>query len=227
MPYNVAEAFVNRQTEPKRKKRAAMDIVGTRRFVEVSGDNCVELPPLLVHAHTAIKRMDRVMGMAERFVENELMVAPQLPPDHAMEMEIDRRRMDLAIQLSERYLGMKHQWQWGDDVLEWIRQCETTFEATPRLRSLLRPDVWPHASRTSFVRLLEDKSVSKDVNLENAVGLRLSFRHLPPFSCCTDQFLFYLNQRVAESAYQAWSNMGTPDAASLPPERFHFDVLTM
>lgn len=205
-----------------------MDILGTRKFVEISGERMLELPPLLVHAHTAMKRMDRVVGMAEKMVENDLLVFPALPPDAAMELEMDRHRMDLAIQLSEHYLNLRYKWQWGDDVLEWIRQCETTFETNPQLRPLLRPDLWPHAGRSSFVRLLEDKAISTSgVALETAVGLRLSFRQLPPFSCCTDQFLFYLNEKISQSAYQAWSAMGPSEAASLPPERFHFDVVTM
>ena len=205
-----------------------MDILGTRKFVEISGERMLELPPLLVHAHTAMKRMDRVVGMAEKMVENDLLVFPALPPDAAMELEMDRHRMDLAIQLSEHYLNLRYKWQWGDDVLEWIRQCETTFETNPQLRPLLRPDLWPHAGRSSFVQLLEDKAISTSgVALETAVGLRLSFRQLPPFSCCTDQFLFYLNEKISQSAYQAWSAMGPSEAASLPPERFHFDVVTM
>ncbi len=205
-----------------------MDILGTRKFVEISGERMLELPPLLVHAHTAMKRMDRVVGMAEKMVENDLLVFPALPPDAAMELEMDRHRMDLAIQLSEHYLNLRYKWQWGHDVLEWIRQCETTFETNPQLRPLLRPDLWPHAGRSSFVRLLEDKAISTSgVALETAVGLRLSFRQLPPFSCCTDQFLFYLNEKISQSAYQAWSAMGPSEAASLPPERFHFDVVTM
>ncbi len=205
-----------------------MDILGTRTFVEISGERMLELPPLLVHAHTSMKRMDRVVGMAEKMVENDLLVFPALPPDAAMELEMDRHRMDLAIQLSEHYLNLRYKWQWGDDVLEWIRQCETTFETNPQLRPLLRPDLWPHAGRSSFVRLLEDKAISTSgVALETAVGLRLSFRQLPPFSCCTDQFLFYLNEKISQSAYQAWSAMGPSEAASLPPERFHFDVVTM
>ena len=205
-----------------------MDILGTRKFVEISGERMLELPPLLVHAHTAMKRMDRVVGMAEKMVENDLLVFPALPPDAAMELEMDRHRMDLAIQLSEHYLNLRYKWQWGHDVLEWIRQCETTFEINPQLRPLLRPDLWPHAGRSSFVRLLEDKAISTSgVALETAVGLRLSFRQLPPFSCCTDQFLFYLNEKISQSAYQAWSAMGPSEAASLPPERFHFDVVTM
>ncbi len=212
----------------ERESEVCVTILGNRKFVEISGDRLLELPPLLIHAHTAMKRMDRVVGMAEKLVENDLLISPMLPPDAAMELELDRHRMDLAIQLSEHYLTLKYCWQWGDDVLEWIRQCETTFETNPQLRPLLRPDLWPHAGRSSFVTLLADKEISTSgVDLENAVGLRLSFRHLPPFSCCTDQFLFYLNGKVAHSAYEAWTNMGPTDAACLPPERFHFDVVTM
>ena len=63
----------------------------------------------------------------------------------------------------------------------------------------------PHASRSSFVTLLEDKCIgTKGVQLEKAVGLRLAFRQMPPIRCCSDQFLFYLNSSVAQTAYTTW-----------------------
>ena len=37
--------------------------------------------------------------------------------------------MDLALNLIDQYLAFVKHWQWGDSILEWIRQCETTFEA--------------------------------------------------------------------------------------------------
>ena len=52
-----------------------------------------------------------------------------------------------------------------------------------------------------------------------------TFRQPPPISCFSDQFLFYLNSPVANSAYQAWARMNTP--VSLPPERFTFQVVNM
>ena len=101
-------------------------------------------------------------------------------------------------------------------------------EITERMRNLLRPDVWPHAGRSSFVILLEDKAVpSEGVHLEKAVGLRLTFRQPPPISCFSNQFLFYLNSSVASTAFQTWSSMSPDPTSALPPERFRFDVIDM
>ena len=86
--------------------------------------------------------------------------------------------------------------------------------------------MWPHASRASFVTLLLDKQVpTRGVALEKAVGLRLTFRQPPPIDCFSNQFLFYLNSTVADTAYQTWSHLVPQTPALFPPERFHFDVL--
>jgi hypothetical protein len=140
----------------------------------------------------------------------------------------DRRRMDLALNLVDQYFGFVAHWQWGDSILEWIRQCEITFGARMELRNLMRNDVWPHAGRSSFVTLLEDKHVEpgKGVDLERAVGIRLTFRQPPPIGCFSNQFLFYLNSTLANTAYQTWSHMSAP-ISCLPPERFAFEVLKM
>jgi len=63
--------------------------------------------------------------------------------------------------------------------------------------------------------------------LEKAVGTRLTFRQPPPISCFSNQFLFYLNSTLANTAYRTWSHMSTAPVASLPPERFSFDVVKM
>jgi len=201
-----------------------MDIVGDRNFVEVPGSEKYVLPPLLVRTASGIRRLDRVMDMAEKLVDQE-----ELIPFRPIEDELDlgRRRMDLAINLVDQYLGFVQQWQWGEGILEWIRQCETTFETRPGLRSLLRPDVWPHAARSSFVRLIEDKAVpTGNVEVEKAVGLRLTFRQPPPLQCFSDQFLLYLNSPLAESAYRTWACLSPSPISSLPPERFEFQVLS-
>jgi hypothetical protein len=158
-----------------------MDILNNRKFVEVPGDAIHELPPLLVREAPKVRRLDRVVGMASKVIEQEDLV-PSLPLDSVVsEAEVDRRKMDMALNLVDVYLGLVHQWNWGDGVLEWIRQCEMTFEYRSDLRSLLRPDVWPHAGRSSFVTLLEDKAVPPvGVDVEKAVGLRLTFRQPPP-----------------------------------------------
>jgi hypothetical protein len=205
-----------------------MDILGDRKFVEVPGEKTHELPPLLVSTTPKVKRLDRVMGMATDLIESEDMMAVPGVEGLALDLESDRRRMDLAVNLADQYLRFVTEWQWGDGILEWIRQCEMTFCARLELRNLLRPDVWPHAGRCSFVNLLEDKAVSSDgVTLEKAVGLRLTFRQPPPLSCFSNQFLFYLNSSVASTAYQTWAHMSPDPVSYLPPERFTFHVIDM
>ena len=205
-----------------------MDILGDRRFVELPGTATHELPPLLVRTSPAPKRMDKVMDMAAGIIESEDMIPVTPLDDPRLEVEFDRRRMDLALNLVDQYMGLLSHWTWGDSILEWIRQCETTFDLRSDLRALLRADVWPHAGRTSFVHLLRDKAVETGgVTLERAVGLRLTFRQPPPIRCFSNQFLFYLNSSVATSAYSTWAAMSPDPVSSLPPERFTFQVVKM
>jgi len=205
-----------------------MDIVGDRKFVEVPGEKTHELPPLLVSTTPKVKRLDRVVGMANDLIESEDMIAAAGLDGFSLDLDGDRRKMDLAINLADQYLRFLTEWQWGDGILEWIRQCEMTFGARMELRNLLRPDVWPHAGRCSFVNLLEDKAVvSEGMTLEKAVGLRLTFRQPPPLSCFSNQFLFYLNSTVASTAYQTWAHMSPDPVSYLPPERFTFHVIDM
>lgn len=205
-----------------------MDIVGDRKFVEVPGGKTHELPPLLVKTVPDVKRLDKMMGVATAIIEREDMVSEICADGVSNEESIERRKMDLALNLIDQYLGLLTHWNWGDAVIEWIRQCEITFGARIELRNLLRSDVWPHAGRSSFVTLLEDKAIKTEgVQLEKAVGLRLAFREMPPIRCCSDQFLFYLNNSVAMSAYQTWFEMTPSPISSLPPERFAFEIVNM
>ena len=210
-----------------------MEIVGDRKFVEVPGSKNHELPPLLVRMAPDVKRLDKVMGMANDLIEQEDMipahpldvVVPESDPGRG-QLEMDRRKMDLALNLVDQYLGLVQHWQWGDSILTWIRQCETTFEERVDLRKLLSVDLWPHAGRSSFVMLLEDKAVeTRGVGIEKAVGLRLTFRQPPPLRCFSNQFLFYLNSSVAATAYQTWARMSAGPISALPPERFNFHVV--
>jgi hypothetical protein len=203
-----------------------MDIVGDRKFVELPGERKHELPPLLVRTSPKVRRLDRVVGMANDLIDADDMIPMQ--PYEGQDQEADRRKMDLAINLVDQYLHFVTEWQWGDSILEWIRQCEITFGTRLELRNLLRPDVWPHAGRCSFVTLLEDKAVPNEgIHFEKAVGLRLTFRQPPPISCFSNQFLFYLNGTVANTAYQTWAHMAPDPISSLPPERFMFDIIDM
>jgi hypothetical protein len=184
-----------------------------QRYVEIPGTRTHELPPLLVHCST-----DTAADLTSVMLEAEDMLAST---DVDREI-LEQRKLDLALQLTEQYKGLVSHWLWGDSVIEWIRQCEITFESEGVLRKLLHPDVWPHASRASFVELLREKAIpTGGVALDRAVGLRLTFRQPPPIDCFSSQFLFYLNVSVADTAYHTWSQ--TP--ALFPPDRFHFDVL--
>jgi hypothetical protein len=207
-----------------------MDILGERKFVEIPGDRMHELPPLLVRS-TPVRRMEKMFSMASEVIESGNVLEHPLASDPALELDFERRRMDLALNLVDQYLTFQHYWAWGDSILEWIRQCEMTFETRADLRPLLKSDIWPHAGRKSFVTLLEDKARSipstDGIPLEGAVGLRLTFRQPPPLGCFSDQFLFYLNGKLAQSAFETWAQMNADPISDLPPERFRFDVVTM
>jgi hypothetical protein len=204
-----------------------MDIVGGRKFIEVPGEKTHELPPLLVRS-SPVRRLDKVVGMANDIIDDEDMIPLPAVEGLTTDHEQDRRKMDLAINLVDQYLQLVTQWQWGDSIIEWIRQCEISFGTRLELRNLLRPDVWPHAGRASFVTLLSDKAIAhEEVVLDRAVGLRLTFRQPPPISCFSNQFLFYLNSSVATTAYQTWAHLSPDPVCSLPPERFAFQVIHM
>jgi hypothetical protein len=193
-----------------------------RRYIQIPGSKTHELPPLLVHRADHVQPQDdlaaTMLGEAE----------DMLPASAAAADLLEQRRFELALQLTEQYKGLLSHWSWGDSILEWIRQCEITFECEDALRVLLHPDVWPHASRASFVNLLVEKDVpTHGVALERAVGLRLTFRQPPPIDCFSSQFLFYLNSTVANTAYQTWSHLAADESTLLPPDRFHFDVLDL
>jgi len=192
-------------------------------YIEIPGSKTHELPPLLVHP-AAERPREGQSELASVMVEAEdMLMDSDSDPD-----TIEQRKFDLALKLTEQYKGVVSHWSWGDSVLEWIRQCEITFESEATLRSLLHPDVWPHAGRASFVTLLMEKRVpTRGVALERAVGLRLTFRQPPPIDCFSNQFLFYLNSTVADSAYQTWSHLVPQAPVMFPPERFHFEVLSM
>jgi hypothetical protein len=190
---------------------------GDREYVNIPGNKMHELPPLLVRRVPDGPPVD----MTSAFLEAEEML-PEVDVEEAL---LERRRFDLALTLAEQYRGLIAHWQWGESIVEWIRQCEITFQSESALRDLLHPDVWPHAGRSSFVNLLADKKVTAPgVALQTAVGLRLTFRQPPPIDCCTSEFLFCLNPSIAGSAYRAWARMGAGMPALLPPDRFHFDV---
>ena len=205
-----------------------MNIVGGRQFVEIAGERLHELPPLLIHALPDGSGNERVMHMASRVVETEeLIPTPQIEmPDQ--DGLLDQRKLEIALQLVEQYQQVIEQWSLGDSILEWIRQCETTFENRLELKPLLRPDLWPHASRVSFVTLLRDKGVdTQGIEPGAAVGMRLAFRQPPPLRCFSDQFLMYLKGSIAVTAFETWAKLSPAPVSSFPPERFHFDVVKM
>ncbi len=205
-----------------------MDIVGKTKFVELPGTKTHELPPLLVRSAPNVKRLGKVVDMAAGIIESEDMIPLGPCEDPHLQAEFERRRMDLALNLVDRYLGIIRHWQWGDSVLEWIRQCEMTFEMRTDLRCLMRADIWPHAGRVSFIKLLRDKSVpTEGVTLEKAVGMRLTFRQPPPIRIFSNEFLFYGSNDVAATSYRTWASMSADPVSALPPERFSFEVVNM
>jgi hypothetical protein len=193
-----------------------------RPYIEVPGAGMHELPPLLVRTIPEDASREELLERAATIVETEDMVADVAPDT------MDQRKFDLALHLADQYLGLLSHWAWGDSVLEWIRQCETTFAATTTLRHLLGHDVWPHASRSSFVDLLLDKHVpTHGVAIDRAVGMRLTFRQPPPIDCCSNQFLIFLNRHLAGTAYETWARLSPESGAHLPPNRFHFEIHDM
>lgn len=201
-----------------------MEIFGNRKYIEIPGDKVHELPPLLLK-ETKRGGIADVVNRAESMVEADWLMPDEAPLDEKAARALAQRKVGLAVSLAEQYVSFLTHWTWGESILEWIRQCETTFETRPNLRPLLQPDVWPHASRASFVVLLEDKRVpSGEINIANAMGYRLTFRQPPPIDFFSDKFLFFLNSSMASNAYQTWAGVGGEQLISLPPERFRFFV---
>lgn len=193
-------------------------------YVDIPGASTHELPPLLVRGvpEGTLPR-DQVVERATDIVDSEDMLSDRLSAQSAEEC-----KLNLAIHLTDQYFRLLSHWQWGDSILEWIRQCEITFESQASLRPLLKKDLWPHAGRSSFVDLLLEKPVQTNgVALPKAVGMRLTFRQPPPIECFSNQFLFYLNSPVADTAYQTWSHMAAGRPAHFPPSRFHFEIHEM
>ena len=217
------------QGGPRAKRSPQMERVLKIATELVAQDDLVPFLPL----HP--ENFDPETAAAASGAQSERKAAMGQPRDPAVERDLEQRRLGMALHLAEQYMAFVAHWRWGYDVLEWIRQCETTFEGRAELRNLLRADLWPHAGRSSFVTLLADKHVVEEedasghgkVDLEKAVGLRLTFRQPPPLSCFSNQFLIYLRGSLAETAYQKWAGMGSPPVGAFPPERFTFDVLKM
>jgi hypothetical protein len=194
------------------------------RYIDIPGSMMHELPPLLVHGTQEGTPLSEMVGMAAGIVDAEDILG-DVPSDESV---LEQRKYDLALNLAEQYLRLMAHWQWGDSILEWIRQCEITFESSDSLRRFLHPDVWPHAGRSSFVNLLMEKSVpTHGVGVENAVGLRLTFRQPPPIDCFSNQFLFYLNSTLTSTAYRTWARLAHDSPALFPPDRFHFQVVEL
>jgi hypothetical protein len=194
------------------------------RYIDIPGSMMHELPPLLVHGTQEGTPLSEMVGMAAGIVDAEDILG-DVPLDDSV---LEQRKYDLALNLAEQYLRLMAHWQWGDSILEWIRQCEITFESSDSLRRFLHADVWPHAGRSSFVNLLMEKSVpTHGVGVENAVGLRLTFRQPPPIDCFSNQFLFYLNSTLTSTAYRTWARLAHDSPALFPPDRFHFQVVEL
>ena len=94
----------------------------SERYIAIPGSKTHELPPLLVHAaeHAPV---EGATDLGSMMLEAEEMLAATDDDERLLE----QRKFDLALQLAEHYKALMSHWQWGDSVLEWIRQCEITF----------------------------------------------------------------------------------------------------
>src|SRR5260221_7100547 len=101
-----------------------------RAYIEVPGVGMHELPPLLVRSIREDTRREDLVERATEIVEAEDMIT-DAAADTMEQME--QRKLDLALHLTDQYFGLLAHWAWGDSVLEWIRQCEITFAATSAL----------------------------------------------------------------------------------------------
>ncbi len=201
-------------------------VLNDRKYVEIPGDSAFELPPLVLRSGPRMDEFRELVYVAGSIVDSESLI-PGLAQD-ALDAEnrLECARFGLAANLIAEYKQFVHHWVWGESVLEWIQQCEISFEARPVLRRLLRPDVWPHAGRSSFVTLLEDKRATDDgIELEDAMGYRLTFRHPPPLEFFSEKFLLLLRSSLGRTAFAKWAGSSGSDEASLPPERFQFFVM--
>jgi hypothetical protein len=201
----------------------------TDEYAEIHGERTYELPPLLIYATPYVRHSKRMMDAAEEIIDSEDLMAPRSgEPFVAEAAGVEQRKWDLALNLMAGYRSIVAKWRWGKSVLEWVRQCEITFDHFPELRMLLHCDVWPHGGRSSFVKLLEDKEIGlPKVDLERAIGVRLTFRQPPPWGCCSNQLLLYLDARIAQTAYDAWAEKTPPPVLRFPPERFHCELIDM
>jgi hypothetical protein len=201
--------------------------IGDRVFLELPGDKKFELPPLLVHDGGHPPRKDHLLSQALGIVGKDDLVPTTSLDLVAGTDAVERRKFDFALNVVERHLAVVRAWHWGDAIQTWMVNCEEVFARTPVLKSALAPDIWPHAGRSSFVRLLADKKVRPEAELLEAVGLRLAFRQPLPIHCVSENFLFFLGQTLSATAFRSWETMSPPPHADLPPERFAFQVVVL
>jgi hypothetical protein len=119
-----------------------------KHYVEIPGSATHELPPLLVRGAMDSGPREAIVELAGAIVESEDIIPDALPSESLRE----QRKLDLAIHLADQYYGLLKHWNWGDSILEWIRQCEITFESQSSLRHLLHNQIWPHADTRSRCR---------------------------------------------------------------------------
>ncbi len=202
-----------------------MDILGDNTYVEIPGDDVYELPPLLLGASQSPRRAEKAMKMAEDIVREGGII-----PDSILytlnPADLEQRQMGIAVNLVERYLALHKQWYQGKCIQKWVTDCELTFSLKGNLNKLLRPDLWPHAGRISFISLLKTKAPEQiPTRVEEALGLRLTFNRFPPLVCLTDQFLLLHAPTIAGQAFETWAKKAPAPTSLLPAERFNFQVV--
>src|ERR1700722_9967539 len=79
-----------------------------RHYIEIPGTH--ELPPLLVRTIPEEASRAELVHRATEIVETEDMVV-----DFSAAV-MEQRKLDLAIHLTDQYLGLLTHWAWGDSV---------------------------------------------------------------------------------------------------------------
>ena len=196
--------------------------IGERRFFKIPGNNKFELPPFFMEKELILQ--SNILELAEKIVESDMIDVSEYFTKEGL---VENARINLALNFADQYYKFCATWHFGNAILDWIRHCQSTFKYNHILCHLLGPDLWPHVGQKSFVNLLADKSVCSLKCAKTSLGLRLMIRKRLPLDCCTDDLLFYLGQKVTETAYNEWAGKLSEPVKSLPPERFYFEVLSI
>jgi len=101
-----------------------------KQYVQIPGIRNHELPPLLVKTSPPEVDFDKILGTACKLVDEDIITPAFLRGTRAEmeEMSDESTRRALGTKVLEDYQNFLRHWQLGYDIMEWVRQCVTTFE---------------------------------------------------------------------------------------------------